>query len=412
MEKRIVAKVSGDGRRMEKARLQRMEAEAIRELLHYYDKDAKRKWKDRLKKAALRYVPPDDGIFWDTGLLANGLSKRLHDGKGAREEILAGLRQYFDRWIGKGMPVFYLDDTLCGVALLRLYEATREAKYKAGADRLAGYLLSLGEKEADGAGSIPYRPAQKNGHIYVDGIGMMCPFLTMYGVKYGNRAAVDLALTQVKNMLAYGMDAKKGLPYHGFQYEKREKCGIIGWGRAVGWLLMGLQGALYWLREGDAADREEGGFGWTGHGQAAQEYCGEYEELRKAFLGLLEAVKPYQREDGGFSWQLEAMEGPADSSATAMIARAVQFAVECGWTDAVKSGAIYKEKDAREMLRDAALFLEDSEKEGRIYRCLGECLGFSQHPQAYGAYPWALGVALEVLDSGRETTAQIGKENG
>ena len=60
---------------MDRERLYRMEREAVYELLHYYDKDAKRRWKDRLKKAAGRYVPPDDGIFWDTGLLANGLTE-------------------------------------------------------------------------------------------------------------------------------------------------------------------------------------------------------------------------------------------------------------------------------------------------------------------------------------------------
>lgn len=488
---------------MDRERLYRMEREAVYELLHYYDKDAKRKWKDRLKKAAGRYVPPDDGIFWDTGLLANGLmelwrcrefagdagiagskecaegkgrgaaGKKEHavnkaagnkectenvrfagskeraegqgpagskeceadresagNGKGAESSrIIGAVRQYFDRWIERGMPVYYLDDTLCGTALLWLYEATNEGKYKAGADRLADYLLALGKTEADGAGSIPYRPMQGNGHVYVDGIGMMCPFLAMYGVKSGKREAVELALVQVKNMLAYGMDAKSGLPYHGFQYEKKEKYGIIGWGRAAGWFLMGMQGVLYWLREGKKAygnNRMDGHGKETGSGFA---YEGEYRELRRAFGALLEAVRPYQREDGGFSWQLEAMEGPADSSATAMIARALQFWLECGQDvpeGAARAAGCGMDRAARgcidtaaggstgrrhgrgigedmaekekweEMLQGAVRFLDASERDGRVYNCLGECMGFSQYPQVYGAYPWALGAALEV----------------
>ena len=171
--------IGGKGIKMEtdtirEKRVQGMAEEAMHELLHYYDKDRKRKWKDRLKKAAGRYVPPEDGIFWDTGLLANGLMEMQRDGKDTEGKILSAVRQYFDRWIDRGMPVYYMDDTLCGVALLRLYEAVPDERYRKGADRLADYLLSLGEKEADAAGSIPYRPAQKNGHIYVDGIGMMC----------------------------------------------------------------------------------------------------------------------------------------------------------------------------------------------------------------------------------------------
>lgn len=369
-----------------------MEKEAIHELFHYHDKNMKNRCKDFLKKAAGRYVPPKDDIFWDIGLLANGLMElwirrewsvrnRIGDvqaGSGRQREgnqedkILPALRKYFDRWIRKKMPVYYLDDALCGVVLLWLYEVTAEEKYKIGADRLADYLQDLAKKEADAAGSIPYRPAQKNGHVYVDGIGMMCPFLAMYGVKCGEEKALHLALEQIYNMLEYGMDEKTGLPYHGFQYEKREKCGIIGWGRAVGWFLMGMKGVLCQL----SMEAEE------------------YGKLEDSFWKLLVAAMSYQREDGGFSWQLEAMEGPADSSATAMIAQAMQFGVN------LRIAQTRKEEVERR-LRLAIVFLEESEKDGKIFKCLGECMGFSQYPQVYGAYPWSLGTALGLMEGGR-----------
>ena len=68
--------------------MQRMEAEAIRELLHYYDKDAKRKWKDRLKKRLDRFVLGKDGasleedilkLFKDNELLKEGAEKDRQD---------------------------------------------------------------------------------------------------------------------------------------------------------------------------------------------------------------------------------------------------------------------------------------------------------------------------------------------
>ena len=105
-------------------RIERMKKEALHELLHNREKSIKQRCKDIIKKAAGRYVPPKDGIFWDTGLLANGLMETAGDG-----EILEAVRQYFDRWIKKGMPVYYVDDTLCGVALLQVYRATGEEKY-------------------------------------------------------------------------------------------------------------------------------------------------------------------------------------------------------------------------------------------------------------------------------------------
>lgn len=358
--------------RMDNGILRRMEKEAVRELLQGKEKSIKRQCKDILKKAAGRYVPPEDAIFWDTGLLANGLTEMA-----GGDENIEAVRQYFDRWMKKGMPIHYVDDTLCGVALLRVCRAVSEEKYRNGADRMAEYLLALARTEADGTGSIPYRPAQKNGHVYADGIGMMCPFLAMYGVERENGEAVRLAVTQIENMLAYGMDEITGLPYHGFRYETRVKYGIIGWGRAAGWLLMGMKGVLSQL-DGGNAER----FSLTA----------EYGKLEKAFVSLLEAIIPYQREDGGFSWQLEAMEGPADSSATAMIAQAINFADKgrmagdgMGWG---------------KMLQSAIGFLCGCEKDGKIYQCLGECQGFSQYPQVYGAYPWSLGTALEVVACG------------
>ena len=103
-----------------------MEKEAIHELFHYHDKNMKNRCKDFLKKAAGRYVPPKDDIFWDIGLLANGLMElwirrewsvrnRIGDvqaGSGRQREgnqedkILPALRKYFDRWIRKKMPVY------------------------------------------------------------------------------------------------------------------------------------------------------------------------------------------------------------------------------------------------------------------------------------------------------------------
>ena len=123
------------------------------------------------------------------------------------------------------------------------------------------------EKEAaDEEGSIPYRPSQKNGYVFADGVGMAGSFLVKYGVSFRNAHSVQLGLKQMpqqvhhlykkeafrhrstgqnsflrrmRNMFLFGIDEKTGLPYHGFQCVKcaqnpSVKYGIIGWGRAVG----------------------------------------------------------------------------------------------------------------------------------------------------------------------------------
>lgn len=360
-------KMEEDMTKRKEERIARLEREAVYELLHYYDRSAGQKAADLIRKAAGRYVPAKDLIFWPTGLLANTLSANFSVWED-QDTVLAALRVYFDRWIDRGMPLFYMDDVLSGEALLDLYRLTGEEKYRMGAEKMARFLYGLEEQAADEAGSLPYRPAQKNGHIYVDGIGMICPFLVRFGTELGEEHAVELAVKQLTNMLRFGMSDKMQIPYHGYEYKSRLKYGIIGWGRAVGWLLLGLSGALVRLPKGHES----------------------FPFLSEEYNNLVRNVSAYQWEDGDFTWQLEAWSGPSDTSATAMIALAVLKGVEAG---------ILGKEDAvgRALVNKAADFLEEAECGGKIQACSGECLGFGQYPQVYGAYPWSLGPGLAVL---------------
>lgn len=370
--------------------LRRMEREAVNEMLHYHERSGKQKLKDAVKKAAGRYVPPKDLIFWPTAVIANSFTEwGMADG---RKEALPALEEYFGRWIDAGMPVFYVDDVLAGVSLVDLYKVTKAEKYKAGADKMAEYLFRLSEKEADGAGSIPYRPAQKNGYIFADGVGMTASFLIKYGTFFGNVRSVELGLLQLRNMCLFGLDEKTGLPYHGFRFESKEKYGIIGWGRAVGWLFMALARSCVclekYLDECGKEEQAESGLpkteGKNSESGILTEVCARgFEECSRAYGQLLEAVKPYQKKNGAFAWQLEALEGPEDSSATAMIAY---------------GGLMGNGQGAKELVKHAAEYLTGCEKDGKIYHCLAECMGFAQYPQDYGAYPWSLGPALGVLE--------------
>lgn len=346
--------------------IKRMEKEARQQLLHYHEKGIPQTVKNLIKKTAGRYVPPNDLIFWPTGLLANVLMENYEMWED-KEAVLMALTTYFDRWIHKGMPIYYMDDILCGVGLIDIYKMTGKEIYRMAAHKMAEFLYQMEEKDADRAGNLPYRPTQKNYHIYVDGIGMICPFLCKYGVEFGEERAIHLAMKQIRNMLSYGMDEKLGLPYHGYMYESKVKYGIIGWGRAVGWLLLGMAGTLKFLPAG----------------------YGGSEEIVNAFRKLIYSTSSYQKENGAFAWQLQAMEGPEDSSATAMIAQAILTGIQCGIMD--------NDSMCRELTRKAGEYLSKCEKDGQVYHCSGECLGFSQYPQVYGAYPWSLGPGLAVL---------------
>ena len=338
--------------------------EAMEEALHYPKRGIGYQIK-RLGKACLgRGFAPTDRINWPTGLVVNALMEYYLTDRSSEEagQVLGVIKKYFDRWIAHGSKIYCLDDILSGVALIELHQITGAEKYKLALDKMVQYCF-LHEK--DGGGCMPYRPEQKNAHIYADSIGMVCPFLAKYGKLYADMSATNLAITQLVGFIECGMDEKTGIPYHGYEYETRIKYGIIGWGRAVGWVMLGMADALRYLdSEGP-----------------------NYDTIKQAFRRLVDKVEAYQLEGGLYCWQLEAKESPVDTSASAMII----YAIARGLKEDILIG-IHRSR----MLRGRAGLLS-SIKDGKVYGCLAECMGFCMYPQIYGAYPWSLGPTISLL---------------
>lgn len=358
---------------------------ACDELLTYGLWDVQTKVKRWIKKNVFgRPVDVEDLIFWPTGLLAAGLwqcrmalAANFSKGTGiqasergeALEQIDKALAGYFERWKRRGYPVTYLDDLLAGEVFLAIYEEYSRNKtanniigennveqYREAIDKLAEYALAYPRDEL---GSLPYRAGHNDGHIYVDSIGLICPFLYEYGNYFKKNECMELAVKQIVNFLAYGLDGSTGLPFHGYEVYSSIKYGIIGWGRAVGWLLRGMAGCM------------------------ATEYG--MERLKEPYVRLADAVLAYQRKDGYYSWQLQAADGPKDTSATGMICASLKRGMKLGiLTDSKYENALRAGIDA----------IGKSIRDGRVYDCSGECEGFGRYPQRYGAYPWALGPAL------------------
>ena len=164
-----------------------------------------------------------------------------------------------------------------------------------------------------------------------------------------------MGLKQLELFVAHAMDEVSGLPYHGYIINqsnlagKEVKQGIIGWGRGVGWLLLGMS---------------------------------RYRELRKATATVATAAKALQTENGLWAWQLCATGGPRDTSGTAMIAYGLAM-----------------EGFEQKSLVDKAIqgLLECVASDGRLMNCLDDGRGISQHPQNYGHYPWGQGIALALM---------------
>lgn len=339
------------------------------QLFHYPEFTKKQDIKYLIKRV-LRpaNTPKRDFFFWTHAILTQSLEEA---------KDLESLKKYFDLWIEKGQNIYNIDNVMNGYSLLYVYEQTKEEKYKQAADKLFEYLLQYKKEMED---TIPYRKHHPN-HIYADGLGMIVPFLCRYGKIFGKEEAIELGVSLIKEFMEQGMDENSGLPYHGYDWKTKVKYGIIGWGRAVGWLLLAMADSYEYL---DEKEKE-----WL---------QGVYGKLLVDSINCL-------REDGYFSWQLEAKEGPKDTGATAMIGYALQKALNLGIVQA-KEEVIIKSRyrtlnKTKITFENSAKVMEQaillSVKQGKIMDCSGECEGFSQYPQVYGAYPWSLGPGVRFL---------------
>ena len=323
--------------------------------LEVYAREDKITLRDRIRALLGRKKPPKDYLNWPAGLLLLGLFEA-----GETETV----RQYFEARLQEGKGWVRVDDALAGYVLLLLYEETGDESLEAAAHDLYRFLR---EAPVNEEGSLIYNPAAGNTAVFADGAGMATMFFVKYGMLFQNEEALRKGREEMLRYRQSGMDEASALPYHGFIKERNEKKGLIGWGRAVGWLLLGLS---VYVHE-TAAVRDA--------------------EMIDFYRGLCETAASYQKENGLFPWQLTKEETVTDTSASAMISFSMLF------------GGATEDGNIREAVEKCYTALYDGAESGVVKGTLSECLDFGNHPQTYGHYPWGQGAALAFLSVKRRT---------
>lgn len=325
---------------------------AKEDLLNYPFQGKKEKVKFLIKKYILcRNVQAPDRFFWPQGMLAQFLMEYYQTTKD--EQVLNILEAYYQRWIDKGGRLNNVDNIMNGCTLLNLYEITNKMQYKTALAHMGEFLAScLVAKD----GSLLYRKNQQD-IVYADTIGMTCPFLCRYGILTNDYSLIEKAVLAINNFHENGMDKDSGLPYHGYNAESGEKLGVIGWGRAVGWIAWGMAESIIHLPDNYKSN------------------------MSLLYKKLIDNAIRYQRSDGLFSWQLEALEGPADISATGMIVASIQLMIK--YKVLSEEYSVYVDRAIESIRHNANL----------AYQSLAECEGLGCYPQKYGCNPW--GVAAE-----------------
>ncbi len=238
--------------------------EAIRELglLENHRETAKEAAKSLAKRVLRGEKKNTDPVFWPAGLLLMGLTEAALAGNKEAEEAAVS---YLVRAAGKDPMITHTDDAVAAYAALRLYEKTGEPKLKNLSDACAAFLKHARQ---DPLGSIVYNAARNNSYIFADGAGQTALFLSAYGAAFSDEEAVSLGKRQLSNWFSNGLDARTGLPYHGYD--------------AAGGICQG--GELSF-------------------------------PIRKLFAD----AAGYERQDGLYAWTLPGMRGPVDTSASGMI---------------------------------------------------------------------------------------------
>ena len=258
------------------------------------------------------------------------------------------------------------DSAMLAFAILKA--ATEKAKIKPAMDKTAALLFSLA-----GNATVPYNPALPDMR-FVDTVGMICPFLFLYGLEYGKRDAVELAEKQIREYVEFGLHPVLKLPAHCFDTATLAPLGIYGWGRGCGWLAVGLMDSYLCLSSNSNSFSDGTDLGDTKR------------FIMEQMVSLAGALLPYQAETGAWCRQVAARDA-GDSSATAMLAWFFGKLYDLSGDETYKTAA----DKAREFLISA------TRRDGTVDFAQGDTKGIGFYSARLDTMPSALGFTARCI---------------
>lgn len=303
---------------------------------------------------------PRYDYFWTTAILADAVIDYC-DCTGD-VSLLINVKKYHDSSLNKVgfRSPKYLDEAMNGKSMIDNWEKSQGDAEAIG--RLAEFLIYEHKKTSEGI--LPYRQTNPD-HVLVDTIGMICPFLAKYGLLFDNEAATRLAIDQILKFIENGFSNQSGFPYHGYGELSGINLGGEGWGRGVGWFLMGIVGVLEYIQKENPS----------------------YSLLADKYADLVTLVFNEQAENGAFPIQFLGGGAEPDSGATGMIANACLKGVELGL---IKSSYFNSCSKAMDFIYSV------TGTDGRVQECSGEALGANSYSCLKGWFPWGQGPAVSL----------------
>ena len=211
---------------------------------------------------------------------------------------------------------YSLDRINSGKILFRIYEQTKNPKYKKALDLLYSQFEGQPRNEDGGFWHKKIYPHQ----MWLDGIFMASPYLVQYGATFDEPALFDEATKQILLIKSKTYDPATGLYYHGWDESREQKwsnpetgCSPNFWSRSIGWYGAAIVDVLDFL---------------------PQETAGR-DSIIQILQGLAKAIVKYQDPSSGTWYQVTdqgAREGNyLESSATALFIYTLAKAINKGY---------------------------------------------------------------------------------
>lgn len=226
------------------------------------------------------------------------------------------------------------------------------------------FSRSLIERNINEDGMISYTGGRDNPEMYVDTIGLTCPFLALYAKVYGVSSCEEISFHQLTMYHQYGLLNTTALPNHAFNIKTKLPLGVYGWGRGTAWYVIGLMDTYCEL-------------------ESAQYRNAVYQWIEEA----AESYTVYQRLDGGFGSILQ-RPNTYDSSATAVLA----------WFYSKCSVLMMHEKYQGVADKCLSKLMKKTRITGAIDECQGDTKGIGVFALTYDIMPFAQGMALRAIN--------------
>ncbi len=235
-------------------------------------------------------------------------------------------------------------------------------KYRPAFDETWRMILSLKGED----GTVAYKSHVRQ-YRFVDTIGFICPFLATYGHKFKVPAAVDLAVKQITEYSAYGMMQQEHLPFHTYEVESKIPVGLSGWGRGLGWYVIGLIDTWHALPDS--------------HPQKM--------ELGTLVINTARAAIKFQEHNGGFHWLMFNKGSRLDSSTAATLAWFFTLAAEI---PEISEECLAAREKALDYLQSV------TRRSGAVDFSQGDTKGIGVYSQNFDILPFTQGFVLRTIN--------------